>query len=432
MNLQGGLGITSRSALADIAFFSAAAAMPFTKQTLLNLFTPTRGGNGGGAAAAAAAAAGVAASSRVSASECEAAAQQQFESSGHYRRIEAAHATFVHLAGDELPSAMRNSSSSSSSVSSISGFWGAFTNGVQPKLQHRITARYHSAVVRFWAKDNPALRARLASCRTASASLWLSAPISECAGRYLADPHAIAAIRHRIGVPSVTGLPRKCRCGVSLETPLEQYGHVHWCSKLKAAAAAQRHNAIVSALNGIARDAGVHTVVEVVQPTFNAIMNREQRTRPDLLLHGADAIQLVDVLCCHPCAPSHLQLAPSDVDDRRLRVIMHGETAKRSKYQQTALDVAQETNMPVHNTPFVCDAYGAIGASGEQVLRWIAGEASWGDADVEPFSTSRPSRARAAFIRMSIAIQRAVAQGALAAARYIRRAADRAVDGRAF
>jgi hypothetical protein len=243
--------------------------------------------------------------------------QRRFEATVHFNNIAAAHhhvTTQNACAGvAELPRVMRGDGCNN-------GFWDTHHADACPKLQHQLTGHYHDTLVRQLAASSTSFRTRIASCRTRMASLWLSSRIGECGGRHLSNAHAVCALRQRIGAPPVDQLPSKCTCNTSLTSAEEQYGHVHWCSKLKAASTALRHNIVVDAINNACRNAGVSTRVEVVQPSFSVVLNRNRSLRPDLLLYGTNNTLFVDIAVCHPLAPSHIKKhAPRDSDDRRLR-----------------------------------------------------------------------------------------------------------------
>jgi hypothetical protein len=328
----GGVGITSRAAISNIAFYScAAASLPFTQQVLTVLVTPAA------SVPAAVATAELAAATAKAAAAAAAAAtevQRRFEATVHFNNIAAAHhhvTTQNACAGvAELPRVMRGDGCNN-------GFWDTHHADACPKLQHQLTGHYHDTLVRQLAASSTSFRTRIASCRTRMASLWLSSRIGECGGRHLSNAHAVCALRQRIGAPPVDQLPSKCTCNTSLTSAEEQYGHVHWCSKLKAASTALRHNIVVDAINNACRNAGVSTRVEVVQPSFSVVLNRNRSLRPDLLLYGTNNTLFVDIAVCHPLAPSHIKKhAPRDSDDRRLRSIEYIEQSKATKYKALA------------------------------------------------------------------------------------------------
>jgi len=171
---------------------------------------------------------------------------------------------------------------------------------VQPRLQRDLGHHYYVTVRRALCATDKLLHARVVSCTSRAASRWLtSAPRSY--GRALSDEHCRLAIRQRIGAPLFDDLPQRCACGTATNTP-EQYGHMHWCEKLRAPATTVRHNHVVDALTKLARAAGVTAQVELVQPTWDAVLSRWRNLQPDITLLGASGVLLSDVTVVHPTA----------------------------------------------------------------------------------------------------------------------------------
>jgi len=227
----------------------------------------------------------------------------------------------------------------------------------------------------------------------------------------LSDEQCAVAVRQRIGAPLFDDLPRTCACGDRIDTR-EQHGHVHWCKKTKAASTALRHNLVVTALANIARSAGITARIELTQPTFSAVLDKQRKTRPDLVLVGSYGTYIVDVSVCHPTTPgARLPLRPGDTV---LRQIEHYEGIKISKYRATAAQHGAEF------IPFSCDVFGAMGEHAHRLVEWFLKEAAingvLGDS-----SARAPFRANV-YNQLSVAIQRAAAAGAADAARRIRRA----------
>jgi hypothetical protein len=256
------------------------------------------------------------------------------------------------------------------------------------------------------------LHARIVSCTSERASLWLTAKPGRC-GQTLSNDHCIMAIRQRIGAPLFRDLPPVCSCGDRIDHP-HQYAHFHWCRKVKAPAVTLRHNHVATTLNTLAKLAGLTTRVECTQPTYSAVLNRTRKLRPDLLLIGGSATNFVDVAVCHPTAPYRVAkgLLPRHDKDTTLHAINALADLKTRKYRHLA------TQYQATFLPFVCDVYGAMGPGAHELLRWMISEASRAGsftsaADLRLFRS-------ALYTRVSIAIQRATAIAAVDAARRIR------------
>lgn len=378
----GGVGITARTPLRHIAFFScAASSLPFIKQTLAALEPP---------------------------STTDTVIQQKFQNTSYFCRISAAR---EHLQ-------QRNNCTGDHFPASISGFWDMFHQEVLPKLQLQYTQRHHSALIRKMCSREHAggfamsTRIRLASCRAYGASLWLSSRINACGGRHLSDEHCNFALRQRLGAPLFDDMPRLCACGVSI-SPLN-HDHIHCCKKLKASSVALRHNIVTTALSSITREAGINTRVELVRPSFSAIFNRDRQLRPDIVLYGSTNSYFVDVGMLYPGSPSRLRngIVPHDVSDAKSRAIVYMERQKTTKYKQLAEEYSASF------IPFICDVYSGIGPRALDLIAWIRQEASYNGH--LPDDASYLAFQRHILIRLSVAMQRAAATGAADAARRIR------------
>jgi len=307
-----------------------------------------------------------------------------------------------------------NNSSDNDSFPSLSGFWGAFISGVRPKLQHAYATHHHTALVRKLCERDRVLQARITSCTSRGASRWLTARPNTRA--YLADEHAALALRQRINVPLFDDMPAMCVCGARLNDPTApEHAHVHWCPKVKAPSLTLRHNIVVNAIRSIAETAGITARVELTQPTYSAVLGRERKLRPDLLLLGATANKFVDVAMCHSTSPYRVrkQQLPRTPNDHTLYAINYLQASKTRKYQQ----LAAQYNASF--APFVCDVFGAMGDKAHALIGWIVHEASIAGR----FATDIERRLfhRQAITRLSVAIQRGAALGAVDAARRIRR-----------
>jgi len=332
--------------------------------------------------------------------------QQRFEHGQHFREIESAH---KHMIDNN------NSSSAVSfppSLRGIAGFWGAFNTNTKEKLQHGLTQHHYSSVIRTLCDRDKLLQARVVSCTSRGASSWLTTNLNKC-GQHLSNDHCIMAIRQRIGAPLFQDLPHTCSCGANLDQPNQQ-DHVHWCPKVKAPAVTLRHNHVAATLNSIAKLAGLTTRIEFTQPTFSAVLNRMRKLRPDILMIGGSATNFVDVAVCHPTTPSRVRLGilPRDHNDKTLHAINRLEQLKTTKYSTLA------TQYNANFIPFACDVFGAMGPQAHVLIQWISKEASSAGllSDSADFRRFRSTT----YARLSVAIQRATAIGAVDAARRIR------------
>jgi hypothetical protein len=407
---NGGVGMAQHSKLCDAAFFaSAAASVPFVTKTVAALEGVDT-----------------------------ATAQQQQERSWWYKQVEGAHATIVRPGSDaprqqhQAPAAAAAPAPRAAARADVPGgvplsmrggngvvgFWGSFNNDSHPKLQRLITAHRHAGTVRRVAETDRVLHTQLTSASSRRASLWLSSKPNANSGHYLPDEHAVIALRQRIRAPLFNDLPPTCICGekasdVARRGP-EFYTHVHWCKRAKAEANTLRHNIIVTTIASIARLANVTVRVELTRPTFSAVLNRDRALRPDLLLMGAMGSKFVDVAVCQSNSPwreRSNQLA-RDGADRTLPALAQLERDKTNKYRR----LAEQYNADF--VPFACDVYGAMGPQAHALVEWIIHEASiTGRFETH---TERLLFRTQAYTRLSIALQRATATGAVNAARLIR------------
>jgi hypothetical protein len=260
------------------------------------------------------------------------------------------------------------------------------------------------------------LHTRIVSSTSRGASRWLSTSPND-AGHQIGNEQFALAVRQRLHVRLFDDMPTTCECGANL-TRSDQIPHMHWCKRVKAPSTALRHNHIVTTIDSLAQLAGVTTRVELTQPTYDALLSRTRKLRPDLLLIGSSATYLVDVACCHPLSPSRVArgMFPRNDSDRTLRAIVQLEQAKTNKYHRLA------TRLGHQFLPFACDVYGAIGKRGHDLISWLARE---GAACGRLSDTlQRQQFTRLAYARLSIAIQRATAICAVDGARRIRDAAS--------
>ena len=256
------------------------------------------------------------------------------------------------------------------------------------------------------------VHARIVSSSSRGASKWLAAA-PNIFGRSLANEQCMLALRQRIGAPLIDNMPTKCVCGADLRNPAER-GHVHWCAKSKAPATSLRHNHVAVTISSLAKMAGVTVREELTRPTFDALLNRRRKLRPDLLLVGGSATHLVDVVVVHPTSPWRVERGalPRNATDRTLHAIERAEALKTKKYEQLALECDADF------IPFACDVFGAMGSRAHQLIDWLVSEAS-ASGRLNDSNERREFRAMAA-ARLSVAIQRGVAICAVDAAKRIR------------
>jgi hypothetical protein len=339
---------------------------------------------------------------------------QRFERSRYFRFVETAHQRVVaHNAAataDGFPRAVRGAG----------GFWQLYSRSFHLHLQRHLTRHHQQASVRDLCVGNRPLLADLKSASSRAAGRWLSAPPAMLGRQQLTNQQFAIAMRQRLHLPLFDGMPTICACSKRIDSPA-QHGHVHWCSKTKVVGVTLRHNHVLKTLAGIAERAGITTRIELTQPSFDAVARRGRALRPDLLLVGCTGTIMVDVGVTHPTAPSRIKsgLMPHNASDDTLHVIQRTENLKVAKYRSLAGEYGARF------VPFVCDVFGGIGTHGLQLVDWICSEYS--ASSLADAADSREFR-RAAFARLSAAIQRGAAAGAVDAARRIRSAAARRVD----
>ena len=339
---------------------------------------------------------------------------QRLERSHYFSSIESAHQHMLEhnaaASADKFPRAARG----------IAGFWHTYSRSFHLHLQRQLTHHHQQSAVRALCVGNRPLLADLVSASSRAASRWLSAAPSQLGRQQLTNQQFAVALRQRLHLPLFDGMPTVCVCGKRIDLP-EQQGHVHWCSKTKVAGVTLRHNHVLTTLASIAQSAGITARVELTQPVFDPAARRARPLRPDLLLVGSTATVMVDVAVCHPSAPYRVKngVMPQSESDRTLHAIQRMEGAKIAKYRALADEYGARF------APFACDVFGAIGSQGHELVDWICGEAA--ASSLADAADSREFR-RAAYARLSAAIQRGSAAGAVDAARRIRSAAARRVD----
>jgi len=188
---------------------------------------------------------------------------------------------------------------------------------------------------------------RLASAGSKNAGAWLNAvPTSPELTLY--DAEYIYAVRHRLGLKPHDNLPPLCACGNSLE---DDSAHFHSCQLLKRSVITARHDRIVKLLAHVLRVSGAFVQIEYCPSGVD-------RKRPDLTVVLPEQALFIDVVVCHPSAPSRISLDP-------LASARRAEAAKQSKYA----DVAQAHGARILG--FALETYGAFGECATDVLQII-------------------------------------------------------------
>lgn len=122
----------------------------------------------------------------------------------------------------------------------------------------------------------------------------------------------------------------------------------------------------------MSRNAGVSTRVEVVQPSFSVVLNRNRSLQPDLLLYGTNNTLFVDIAVTHPLrAVAHQEVRvarrrrPPSAQHRAHRTIEGDEI-------QGARNSAQRHVHAVRVRYVRRD-----GCKGDELITWIMREAMW-------------------------------------------------------
>jgi len=242
------------------------------------------------------------------------------------------------------------------------GFWLTFRDGAPQHLQRIYTAAHERSVFGALCLKDKTLRTRVVSTSSRGADRWLTAYPAHPTHQ-LTDAYYGMAVRARLDLPPADDLPPSCKCG---ESPSSPAGHVHWCRKVRQRPTIMRHNVIISALNNVARAAGLTTHVEVTQPSDPGAREAE-RLRPDIRLDGALRSILTDVTISHPLAPSALQ--PNTEDDS-IANIERSARNKSHKYAELA------DSFGIDLLPFATDVYGALGKQALE-LDLCGGDREW-------------------------------------------------------
>ena len=167
----------------------------------------------------------------------------------------------------------------------------------------------------------------------------------------MADEDFLIAVKHRLGLHPMEGLPAKCECGTQLS---EDPQHFYSCSKRRAKNA--RHDAIVRLLFKAFSQVGTTFRLE---PRMYAT----ERVRPDLdvILPGQHV--MFDVAVTHPGAPCRKS-------DKPCAAANDMQATKNRKYKDWALALGAKF------LPFVLETHGALGQQAEDVLKLLTKAAS--------------------------------------------------------
>jgi hypothetical protein len=179
------------------------------------------------------------------------------------------------------------------------------------------------------------------------ANAWLTC-IPADADRTLPSKFYAAAVRFRLGVQQVKGLPPKCLCGEELSAD-----HFVACVNLRRYQHTKRHDSIAKAIAKFTRRVGLDTTVE---PRDGGV-----GLRPDIQLTTTQGGLYIDVSVCHPLAKSYIKPAAKNPAPMEKR-----ETQKIKKYEQYVKDRGPATFLPA-----VFSSYGAIGEGAAKVFSLI-------------------------------------------------------------
>ena len=231
------------------------------------------------------------------------------------------------------------------------GFWDTFgKKRGPPGLQRGICAFLDNSILQQRLVDPATPRQevqRLHSTAGKNAGGWLTSyPV--CEPLSLADDDFGFAVRHRLGLPCASGLPRSCDCGTDLSLDM---AHFHSCHRLRGTAVRFRHDLVVKILAGLFRKVGAQVHVE---PRIYG----KDRDRPDLDVMLPNQSVMIDVTVVHPAAPSRTSITA-------LATVSAAEKKKRDRYTQFA------TKHGANFLPFAIETFGCFGVSAVQVLKLL-------------------------------------------------------------
>ena len=274
------------------------------------------------------------------------------------------------------------------------------------------------------AATSPHERIRIQSCSNPRAAVWLmTSPKSlQCT---MSDLEFTVAVRNRFNLHPFRNTPNMCECGITLTGPSAP-SHVHWCKSMHQKQTTDRHDYVVRCLADIGRAAGLMVRVEerdtaVLQPSKTSshvpssgavmpivatdavtaatsvpcndakdVKQRIERTerktnvvvdtdaddnepdndhvrdnkRPDIIMYGPTSVRLIDVSILHPLSPSYVKSFRPQHNSQSL--IVKRECHQKLKYA----DLAKATDCG-RVSPFVIDAFSAVGADAIELLDWL-------------------------------------------------------------
>jgi hypothetical protein len=223
------------------------------------------------------------------------------------------------------------------------------------KLQKAITAVHEStAALDLLTQGTASDRARLLSCQGKFSGAWLTALPMDSSTRISSFDYRLA-MRLRLGLPPSDAMPARCACGDLLKND-----QIHFlsCNLLRRTCINFQHNRIVQTIHAWILRAGGTSLVE---PTH---LSLRDNSRPDLRVTLGDRNFLVDAVCCHPTAPTHVSAGQAP-----LGTALQAVTGKNARYT----DMACEQGATF--IPFAVETYGAFAPDACNFIRDIADHA---------------------------------------------------------
>jgi hypothetical protein len=178
-----------------------------------------------------------------------------------------------------------------------------------------------------------------------SSYLYTTSPTSHDTN--INNHHFRLALRHRLYLPPVDGLPATCDCGAPLRA---DPAHFHSCRKNKKVGVYHRHELIVTCLIILLRRAGF--IVSREPPMRD---DKGNRTVPDIKIIAHNGIVLIDVSVCCIYSKTNVALVKRNADP-----IQQRETQKTKKYA-----AATEAN----DADFIAFVVNSAGQFGDGALR---------------------------------------------------------------
>ena len=260
------------------------------------------------------------------------------------------------------------------------------------KLQHALTCSVEATLwMRLFNSSSRYQQTILTSLTlNDSTSAWLTtSPTSSEPAYCMRNAAFQLAARHRLGLLPYTELRDELCVGCTArdkETPalLTDPDHAHSCISQKGGSKQRRHDALKTALAGLARSCGYHVEVEPAFPLLPTDRTGSRadesqahrltragepdRRRGDLLLLRDNSRLLIDVTVVRPTAPTQLQRL-SAVAGAHMQPLVTADAAEQLKHRKYDSECAKHGWKLV---PFVLETYGAAGTAARQLLQRMA------------------------------------------------------------